>query len=803
MEIYNQLKTTKSINTDDFIRMIEMFFDYTDADDQDLDETTYHRTGVIMIEENASKRLSLINKYPLIFKTFLLQPAKFAEFLDNIFEPSVQNLDQKFVCRSQDNTIVALICCAVFHLSKIFTMIGDRLTDETNLHLSAAKYYHLPLGKWLSKFISVMPDNSRHYYVTFSDNVLNVTDYLLLMSFVSKELDLKDRPVVKYLSAIKKRWPTQDVRSKKFNIALDYMLWLLIEYEDAFNGPVYSDLFDNELRSLYYKNDYKEDIDIVEKGLINWTYFIDLQDYTQSVFFNARYTLRDFVNDEFLLAEDYYILDKFDDYVDDQTTPFFLMFVYSLGPRILYEVSEANMMIRSWTWNNVLRCIYNIFEETQNIERDVTFILAMLCGKQMITYDLLREEDGRTFVMAILDNSYFQDNAKYIRDLLKALLKRNYSVFKKNAKYYEILKGHETSLLLDKQNNSSVLIKLLVRLELIRTDAARLPTLDIQRSMFRDRFQSIAHSQGTYSDKSSITEYDTSDHISNFGSIIKDLLELDHKYHMGITPAYIAKLYKYKQALIDKFNINLDDYKFKEVKETPVSLLSNSKRSVLNASTKTFTGPKTNTDENIFKKKVPVLYKKPEFKIIKVATTKNKNEKKIKIGNAVYNPDQVKFIDEDTIQLVDNKYVLENVQFANEKLLKDLLMHYSRTVEGMNKNEYGGSNRIIKIRRYLQNKYQQINVEIVIHVEKDKELDTLLQKWDTISNKSANSLHTKYYIKYYTLVKDDSGNTERLYDDGIDQGGLTKNFFTKCAKQLKSKFFKEAYAGSDRYVLHP
>lgn len=261
----------------------------------------------------------------------------------------------------------------------------------------------------------------------------------------------------------------------------------------------------------------------------------------------------------------------------------------------------------------------------------------------------------------------------------------------------------------------------------------------------------------------------------------------------------LKKLYKYKDSLNSILGINLDNYKFAMIHKSPLTLSLNSKRSV----DKSQSSIKMQTiEENIFKKKVPIIYKKPDFKIISVSTSNNKKEKRIKIGNAIFKLEEVNFIDDDTIQIVKNKFVLEDIKFVNQKLLKTLLKHYTRTVEGMSKNEYGGANRIIKIRKYLQKRYPIQSTEMIIHTEKDKELDTLLAKWNDIQVQSSNALNTRYYIKYYKIDTDENGNRVKEFEDGIDAGGLTKDFFTKCAKQLKQKFFKEAYNGSNRYILN-
>jgi hypothetical protein len=788
MDLYNKLKADKSIDADDFVEMIQQLFEYTDDDGDD--SLTYDRAVNIIQKTDYDEVLKLVSGYPIIFKTFLLQPELYAEFLDTIIAPTVQHIDSTFSFRGEENNITVMICCATFHLSKLFTMIGHKISTipENALNKSAATNYHMPLANWLSKLISELPDD--FVYGSYSENILDEYCYMLMMQSVSKELKFNDWPIVNFLSAIKKKLYEQ---YDPYHIRLSDMVNFLIEYDEP-----YSDIYDNYIRDIYLdKDDHRE-----EQGLIKWQDFIDPNDYTRSVFCNELYTLKDFIDPRKINKKDTRILQTLNKNkcLDSDTVPFLLMIVYDVGPQIVYDMTPNNTIKKNNIWNQTLKAISEKFSsDSDNVERDAKFIFTMLFSKNMVTYDDLYHQ---TFVADMMYNVWANDNPRniiFIRKLLKALLTRDYSPLK--TKVFDFLKGHETKELLiggNNINNESVLTYLLEYLELSSDEnlSKDISTLETRRSVFQDDNQSIMTNKSPMMMSSKTPPYDIGKKALYFKPIIKGLLKLEVK--QGDAPLlYLSELYTYKQSLQDVLGINLDDYKFTNIGNTPISL---SLRSIRSVDKLPSLSPSSmpNKEQSIFKKKVPIFYNKRDFKIITVAIAHNKTKQKIKIGNAIYELTDVTFIDENTIQLNHNKTSLIDVPFANKKLLKQLLKHYTRTVEGMDKNEYGGTNRIIKIRTYLQNRYPKIPEEIIVNTEREKELDTLLEIWNS---KDLDCLHASFYVKYFTLIND-NGNQTREFDDGIDAGGLTKNFLTKCAKQLKTKFFKQAYDGSDRYILN-
>ncbi len=210
-----------------------------------------------------------------------------------------------------------------------------------------------------------------------------------------------------------------------------------------------------------------------------------------------------------------------------------------------------------------------------------------------------------------------------------------------------------------------------------------------------------------------------------FKNIIKSLLKLREKYNYNVSYNYLKNLYSFEHALSD-IDIHLNEYKINTVTDTPSSMLRD--RSV------DVTPKLKDHEETIFKHK--------------------NNE----------------------------------VSFANKKLLKNLQKIYVKTVEGSAVDEYNKPNRILKIRKYLKNKYLlQMSDEIAIHdVENGNEFNMLFDIWKQRKNILLNA---KFFIKYKVGI-------------GIDDGGVTRHFFNNIVKQLQTTYFKPAYLGSDRYILN-
>jgi hypothetical protein len=226
--------------------------------------------------------------------------------------------------------------------------------------------------------------------------------------------------------------------------------------------------------------------------------------------------------------------------------------------------------------------------------------------------------------------------------------------------------------------------------------------------------------------------------------------------YIGVTDKYISKLYKYKEKLLEA-GIDLDKYKIFAVSHTPIS---QSNRGSLNNSSMRSKSP--NIANNMFKKRVRSIVK-DEY------------------GNQI--------IDNNGNAVFEEK--IKNVDFVDKNLMKKMQKIYFRTVETISEKEYGLPDRIVKIRKYFQNKYPlNSNLEFKLELENGEEFDALYAAWTTArANGDVMPLNRRYFIKYKQT-------------NGIDAGGLTKQFFSNISAQLQEKYFKLAYDGGNRYILN-
>ncbi|NBV43332.1 hypothetical protein EBR96_11285, partial [bacterium] len=317
----------------------------------------------------------------------------------------------------------------------------------------------------------------------------------------------------------------------------------------------------------------------------------------------------------------------------------------------MYDMTIPNNTIKTTKiWKDTAEIILENLDGYDDLEKDCQFVFTTLFSKNMITYDQLYvNANAKKIVMMIAGNVYYDyrhNNMKFVRKFLKALLTRDYGPLKTKA--FDFLKGHETEELLARDGNVSVLTYLLDKLGLSKhkdLSILDIPERDTVRSVFRD--DDISHDKKNIDHSLSLSfkthSYDANTKALYFKDIIKGLLKLESKNFDSYTLEDIHEIYKYKDSLKDVLDINLDDYKFKYLGDTPVSLSLRSKRTVDQYS--------------------------PTFKVITVNDKNNVKKKIVKIGNLVYDMDTVKFIDKHTIQIDDKIYHTED---ANDKQLQKL-----------------------------------------------------------------------------------------------------------------------------------
>lgn len=128
------------------------------------------------------------------------------------------------------------------------------------------------------------------------------------------------------------------------------------------------------------------------------------------------------------------------------------------------------------------------------------------------------------------------------------------------------------------------------------------------------------------------------------------------------------------------------------------------------------------------------------------------------------------------------------LHFIDKELTSRLEKIYTKTIQS-DDTSVNNSDKIIKIRNYIQKKYSYMNLpqkqyEIKLQLDEGEEFDLLYNIW---IQRGKRVLTVNYFIKYNN-------------SDSIDDGGLTKQFFTNLIQQIQDRFF-EQIEGSDRHVF--
>lgn len=487
-----------------------------------------------------------LNKLPMFYKLFLKDPYKFKDFLDIIFEASLQSNNIIY----EDVNIITLMCCAVFHITKLYIMLNRVHTDYEHVLKNAANFFHLPLATWLYNIITnYNQDDIQQFVIQKSKKKFyNSFQYLLLMSYVSNELYIKDRPLFKYLDAINKIFTKDNDEEypKLFDPIDDILLILVLD-----NNSNNKDLYDFHFKLQYILTDNR--VDITHNEIIHYRYLVEKHTelYFDSIFINGAYNIRNFIIDRMdtkLCFHKYY-----QTCISARTFPIYIMY------EMIFELCDTYKVISSIShyceieidnsWLYLTTKLYMFLLHSEDLEFDFTFFIHSLGGH--ITYNHFFTHDAifrrnESILFAIIKNTYFEKNASFIRKFLKAILKKDFSTFSKymmrKMKSIAELSSNDTTLIYQKnENNQDILILLLERLFVKNT-----LTKSIQLASF---IQNGRQALKSFS-------FDNEELKMFFKEIIQELLERSTNMN---NPEYITLLYQYEDALKD-LGINLNMY---------------------------------------------------------------------------------------------------------------------------------------------------------------------------------------------------------------------------------------------------
>lgn len=700
--------------------------------------TEYHMNG----------NKELLNELPLFFKIFLYDFASFEKFLAAL-AIVINNTDDPNIDVDIDINIISLMCCAMFNFAKLYIFVNG-MHDES---MGKIREYYAVFGDWLYDIIV----NSKGIFdftntKLNSNNIYSPYTYLLLMSFVSKGQDFPDRPIFKFIKAIKERnlnlkinpvkdilqiFVYNDINQYSFHDIYGMKIYTLLTYDAASTAIVQNN---EEIVNIdnFYVNHI---IHNVFNGLCNIKPFLMIPQSNQEAFKSQ------------VFMNCYRALQK--DAKKIQMMLFCNAFVFNY----LYDVkiSTKTIDLNTEKWFAFKTIIWYLIRNSDFLQRDMDLIFVSINNNFPHHFVFDKEHfihNGEDILFPIVKNEHFAVNADYIRKILKGVLQRDFKAkeFKNIAYSLKIIFGN---LKID-VNNKDILVYLLEKLFSPKNLESSFPQFEFNENTFDD---DTIHSQSFEKDSNA------NEQINNlplfFKDILKNLLKNNIKNYKSwlytnidktqinshnIVSQILHNIYAYKNDLLH-IGINLDDYKIYDLMDiSPRSEMLNEARSANNVSP----------------------YK-------------------------ISDSEQLSFSSGQDIG-----YDLQ--QFWKKDLMKKLIAIYTKTIQpdithiDTQKDDFM---RIFKITQYIKRKYNRTEklyctIDNVVH---GKELETLYkvyQGW--IQRGQDKTLNRIYKITYL----DKHTNTQ---EEGIDAGGLTKQFFTQIAAQIQDKFFV-LQEDSTRYVLH-
>lgn len=717
----------------------------------------------IMIDYVQEKKQEYWKGLSAFYREYLKKPDTFSEFLEIIYTSSMKSRNAIY----KGANILTIMSCLVFHISALYIMMHRKFLDTSTannfidvnydqLCKEAAHYYHKPFAKWIEKILYI--DGAEDFILKQNLNqyeFLNAFEYLMLMSYVSKELELEDRPLFAFLNAIEEKYEKDKLagirkhRTDYFHIdTFNDMMDVLVNFESYQNQV---DLYDIDLKIQYlvYPNGtfpaYK-----TETAIVNYKFFLALNYNTKPdalddhVFRNHSYDIENFIIRENEILN-YYdnqekLIEMIENHISKSTVMTFLYF-NSFLEIYLYNMDDDDMVVIDDNWNLIIKHLYDNLQTSDNVKLDAYVMWFYITYESNFNHFYYQKQ---TFLFPIIRNTvHFSQNAEFIRNLIKALLFGNYDDFKYMkymATYQKKKTAHKLLMAIDKDEDIIVLL-----LHNLFGPNTRDSVGDLhQLSAFVDKSQSIHSSVKALS----FEQYMSPDNPSNlrefFKDILQHLLKLRVKYPENVTVRYFRNLRKYREDLLG-IGIDLDKYKIASVGESPKS---NSRGSINRSNIE---GELPNIPGNIFKKTVK--------------TTVNGAE----------------------------NVEMKDIEFVNKPLMKSMQKVYIRTVESKSEKEYDGTDRISKIRKYFQKKNPRTaDNTFRFEIKVGEEFNALYEAWlraRAADPENTMPLNRGYFIKY-----SDSR--------GIDAGGLTKQFFANISNTLLEVYFKPAYDGSTRYILN-
>jgi hypothetical protein len=383
-------------------------------------------------------------------------------------------------------------------------------------------------------------------------------------------------------------------------------------------------------------------------------------------------------------------------------------------------------------WQDVLNVLWHFIEDSDDMQNIDDLLFHFDVPYFLYPKMFFQENKKEGILFPFIRNKYFDENAKYIKNVLDAVLNDNWDKFDRKSLVSDLLKSiiRKEDLIKMNKNKEDILLTFLA--QHLYDDSEEISIKSLSHKPVFDRstntysfasFQS--HSLSSNSSLSSVLSAKRTVNVYK-QNILNNLLKfvekkINNEKGSNERKEYLKKLFKYRKGLLE-IGIHLDNYWFdKKILNSPPSI--HSQRSIEKSLDVSI------ADDNIFK------------------------------------------------------------DFTDKRLMQKMTKIYIRTVESDKTDKSNDGSRIMKIRKYIINKYKpkydynkDTHFYIIENVVLGKELEILYRIYDKIGD----NLNVKYKIYYIKQVAE-------------DRGGPVNQFFSEIAKQIKDTYF-ERISNSDGYI---
>lgn len=491
-------------------------------------------------------------KLPKFYSEFLDMygiDEKFPEFLDVVYDliqitPGAETVDVY-----HGANIMTLMCCSVFHLCKMHHMMNMHEDYE----YETAEIYLKPFAKWMKKILKgpkLMVCDQR-VPGFFTPNA-----YLTLMFFIARDMEFEKTPYCKFFDGI-----DQHREQMKFKIdVLDEIIKPLFEQHLI-------DIYNFDIDSLYViENGAKH----IEKNMIiKYTYYEE--DEYGSIF---KYSAQSYFGYDRNAVYSYvsrFAPGTMSDFIE-------LLFLNHEVVFFLYDLDVHDRIVYNNKWQIILNYLWKFLENSYNIEYEFKQVLKYLitddasCANSSI---FINKDLNETILFPIIHNKkHSLHNAKYIKNLFKAIFNNNYEGYGNDARLMKLIINKNMLPVMNKEGDDILLALLKTHFEKDAMDIDDMPMKSV----------SISSPWFTGNNDVSFQSFSEPCGYNFYRDVIRGLLKYISRaincqlFTKQQSKNYKRKLYSFKEDLA-QINIDIDKYPlFVIVVDSPVT--HKSKRSL-------------------------------------------------------------------------------------------------------------------------------------------------------------------------------------------------------------------------------